>query len=105
MFDLTPNANPEDPATGSAAGPFAVYASHYQLSSAESRPASVLSSLILCLWNNRGPMCCNHPNASDHFIPKLAHPGTLSLYARGALAEVRTFEKTLLHQSQSTSPS
>jgi trans-2,3-dihydro-3-hydroxyanthranilate isomerase len=33
MFDPTPNEIPEDPATGSAAGPLAAYASHYRLSS------------------------------------------------------------------------
>lgn len=58
----------------------------------DSRPATELSSLVLCLWNNSESMRCDHPNVNGHFVPKLVHPGTLSLYTKGALAKVRTFE-------------
>ena len=58
----------------------------------KSRPAPELSRLVLCFWNNNETMRCDHPDANGYFVPKLVHPGTLSLYTRGALAEVRTFE-------------
>ena len=60
--------------------------------SPKSRPAAELSRLVLCFWNNNETMRCDHPDANGYFVPKLVHPGTLSLYTRGALAEVRTFE-------------
>jgi AraC-like DNA-binding protein len=61
----------------------------------EARPAAELSGFVLCLWNNRETMRCDHPDVNGSFVPKLVHPGTLSLYTKGALATVRTFEPWL----------
>jgi AraC family transcriptional regulator len=52
-------------------------------------PASKLSGSILCLWNNTKTVRCDHPDANGNFVPKLVHPGTLSLYTAGVLPAVR----------------
>jgi len=52
-------------------------------------PASELSGLVLCLWNNAETLRCDHPDVNGNFVPKLVHPGTLSLYTAGALPAVR----------------
>jgi AraC family transcriptional regulator len=52
-------------------------------------PESELKGLVLSYWNNATPLRCDHPDAHGHFVPKLVHPGTLSLYTSGALPTVR----------------
>ena len=58
--------------------------------SADEWPAAELSGLLLCLWNSPQTKRCDHPDTNGKFVPKLVHPGTLSLYTPGALPSVRT---------------
>jgi AraC family transcriptional regulator len=57
-------------------------------------PAAELGGLVLCLWNNASTVRCDHPDANGSFVPKLVHPGTLSLYTAGTLPAVRPCEPT-----------
>jgi AraC family transcriptional regulator len=52
-------------------------------------PVSNLSGSILCLWNNTETVRCDYPDANGNFVPKLVHPGKLSLYTAGPLPAMR----------------
>jgi len=57
-------------------------------------PQGWLDSPVLCFWNSKVPMRCDHPDANGKFVPKLVPPGTLSLYNAGALPRVRPCSPT-----------
>lgn len=52
-------------------------------------PESELSGVVLCYWNNTQVLRCDHPDAYGRFVPKLIHPGTLSVYTTGTLPTLR----------------
>jgi AraC family transcriptional regulator len=58
------------------------------------KPKGEIDGPLLCLWNNRTPTRCDHPDAKGRFVPKLVPPGAFSLYTAGPLAPVRLTSAT-----------
>lgn len=58
------------------------------------KPKGEIDGLLLCLWNNRTPTRCDHPDAKGKFVPKLVPSGAFSLYTAGPLAPVRLTSPT-----------